>query len=572
MKAPDTVKYDSTARAWKFHSAPHIRMKLRRMFNSAKATGGDEITISHTEANAQDVHWFLLRYPHEIDTISAGLLSATVAAAHDRAEQCAAIMAGAVSGIRLELAKPARPYQIQAIELTANVGGLLCGDDLGLGKTLVGIGLATLPEARPMVVVCQTHLQRQWKQKLGEFAPMLSVEIAKTGTPYRTDADVVIMTYAKSAGWAGTITPRSIVFDEVQELRHSHNGDKKSKKYEAAQIMAGTATFRLGLSATPVYNYGGEIFNIMEILRPGALGDAGEFCREWCSSFQAGKWIVSDPAALGGFLRQENLMIRRTRADVGRELPAVQHFAQEVPYDPDVMKELAEDAVQLARTILGAGNFNEKGIAARQLDLKLRQATGIAKAPFIAKLVIDMVQAGKKVILAGWHREVYTIWQACFANENVPAWLYTGSESDSQKTKAAVSFIENEGGCVIMLSLRSGAGLDGLQAVCDTVVFGELDWSPQVHTQLIGRLQRDGQHNPAGVTAFYMVSDAGSDPIIAGILGVKMEQGGGITDPEIDISAQPMAGKLADADAQASGNRSIALAKDFMQRHNKRAA
>lgn len=575
MTPPDTIRYDSKARCWRFTSAPHIRMKLRRLFNSAKASGAAEIVISHTEANALDVHWFLSRYRHEIDPISAGLLAATVAAATERAAQCAAIMQGQLSGVPIQLNKPARPYQLQAIELAQNVGGLLCGDDLGLGKTVVGIGLVANPDARPAVIVCQTHLQRQWKQKFGEFAPMLSVEIAKTTRPYQVDADVLIMTYAKAAGWAGTVQPRTVVFDEVQELRHSHNGNEKSKKYEAAQIIAAGAAYRLGLSATPVYNYGGEIFNIMEILRPGALGDGQEFCKEWCSNYQAGKWIVEDPAALGAFLREQNLMIRRVRADVGRELPPVQHFAQEVTYDPEIMKALEEDAVQLARTILaGSGSsFNEKGIAARQLDLKLRQATGISKAPFIAELVTDMVRAGKKVILAGWHREVYAIWQAKFAQNEVPAWLYTGSESDSQKNNAARSFIEHKAGCVIILSLRSGAGLDGLQTVSDTVVFGELDWSPQVHTQLIGRLQRDGQVNPNGVTAFYMVSDAGSDPIIAAILGVKMEQGGGITDPEIDFSARPMASNLADTtEVQASENRSIALAKDFIQRHSKRAA
>ena len=36
---------------------------------------------------------------------------------------------------------------------------------------------------------------------------------------------------------------------------------------------------------------------------------------------------------------------------------------------------------------------------------------------------------------------------------------------------------------VLMMSLRSGAGLDGLQEVSHTAVFGELDWSPGVHRQ-----------------------------------------------------------------------------------------
>ncbi len=469
-------------------------------------------------------------------------------------------------GLKITLAKPARSYQMQAIELVHTVGGLLCGDDLGLGKTLVGIGLACIPEARPMLVVCQTHLQRQWKEKFGEFAPMLNVKIAKTGKPENVDADVLIMTYSKMAGWAGGgFLPRSVCFDEVQELRHKDTG-----KYDAAKVFAGSAAFRLGLSATPVYNYGGEVFSILNVLQPGALGEEAEFIKEWCISNYGGKMIVKDPAALGSLLRSQSLMIRRTRADVGRELPPVQSFAEQVPYDAEIMKGLTEDALQLARTILGKASFNEKGQAARQLDLKLRQATGIAKAPFVAELVADMVESGKKVILAGWHREVYAIWQAKFQCRNVSNWLYTGSESPAAKEKAAKEFIGHPKGGVFIISNRSGAGLDGLQTVSDTVVFGELDWSPQVHAQLVGRAQRDGQANPNGVSVFYLVSDAGSDPIIAGLLGIKMEQGQGITDPTVEIGEHALAEKLSNvSEEQATSNRVVALARDFWKRYGK---
>jgi hypothetical protein len=69
------------------------------------------------------------------------------------------------------------------------------------------------------------------------------------------------------------------------------------------------------------------------------------------------------------------------------------------------------------------------------------------------------------------------------------------------------------------MSLRSGAGLDGLQKRCSTMVFGELDWSPGVHHQCIGRLDREGQEQP--VTAMFLVCDDGSDPPMMEVLGLK---------------------------------------------------
>ena len=84
-----------------------------------------------------------------------------------------------------------------------------------------------------------------------------------------------------------------------------------------------------------------------------------------------------------------------------------------------------------------------------------------------------------------------------------------------------------------MMSLRAGAGIDGLQGVCRTVVFGELDWSPAVHEQGIGRIYRDGQTDP--VMAYFLLSDYGSDPVMLDVLGVKKSQSQGIRDPNADL-------------------------------------
>src|ERR1043165_5129308 len=62
-----------------------------------------------------------------------------------------------------------------------------------------------------------------------------------------------------------------------------------------------------------------------------------------------------------------------------------------------------------------------------------------------------------------------------------------------------------------------------------TRVDGELDWSPQVHKQCIGRLNRDAQESP--VTAVYLHAAGGSDPVILQTLGVKRAQSEGIINP-----------------------------------------
>ena len=62
------------------------------------------------------------------------------------------------------------------------------------------------------------------------------------------------------------------------------------------------------------------------------------------------------------------------------------------------------------------------------------------------------------------------------------------------------------------------------------IVIGELDWSPGVHEQAIGRVWRDGQEN--SVSAYFMVSTEGSDPFMVEALDLKERQIDGLRNPD----------------------------------------
>jgi CO dehydrogenase/acetyl-CoA synthase gamma subunit (corrinoid Fe-S protein) len=126
-------------------------------------------------------------------------------------------------------------------------------------------------------------------------------------------------------------------------------------------------------------------------------------------------------------------------------------------------------------------------MASRDLDMLVRKATGVSKARGVAAYVKILLENNIPVILAGWHRDVYDIWLNELA-EYKPV-MYTGTESPAEKEKSKMAFVNGETNLFI-ISLRSGIGLDGLQQRCSTVVIGELDHSPKVHDQLIGRADR----------------------------------------------------------------------------------
>ena len=143
-------------------------------------------------------------------------------------------------------------------------------------------------------------------------------------------------------------------------------------------------------------------------MRPDSLGTATEFAREWCSQEKR----INDPKAFGMFLRDEGLMLRRTRADVNRELPPVQIIPQYVESDPKVLDQIKGKAMELAKVILSSTQEfqGQKLRATEEFNIMMRQATGIAKAPYVAEFVRMLVESGESVMLYGWHRDVYNIW------------------------------------------------------------------------------------------------------------------------------------------------------------------
>lgn len=525
---------------------PHVVIRMKQLFPRIPKTATAVFRFPNDPAHCADLAWFTTRYPLSMASRCARRLAAGRRAYDKTQRELERIL---TRGFRsdsfagLQAGMVIREYQAQAIEILKRKTGLLLGDDLGLGKTYAAAGFCLVPGVLPAAVVVQTHLQDQWAEKLSEFTT-LTIHRIKGTKPYTLpSADVYIFRYSQLLGWIDTFENRyfkTVIYDEVQELRTGAS----SGKGEAAHKLSNFSKYRLGLSATPIYNYGFEIWNILRCIDDTVLGTQEEFRREWCEDER-----VKNPEALGTFLREQHIFLRRTKKDVGQHMPAVVPLVETVECDPAAMESIAVLAHRLALQTF-SGTFFERGAAARELDMMARQATGVGKALSVAAYVRILLEANVPVMLMGWHRAVYEIWNTTLADFK-PV-MFTGSESAKQKNDAKQAFLSGKTNLLIM-SLRSGAGLDGLQHHCSTVVFGELDWSPKIHEQVIGRLDREGQTEP--VTAIYLNCNDGSDPPIVELLGLKASQSSGIVDP----------GRVFEA-AKADVSRVRALAKQFLDK------
>jgi superfamily II DNA or RNA helicase len=505
---------------------PHVVIRLKALFPKIPRTADPPFVFPDTPEVATDLDWFTNRFPLELAPADRMRLR-RMRVEYERGQAAMAQLfaegyrAPPLAGLREGFV--VRPYQAQAVELLSLTGGLLLGDEVGLGKTYTTCAAMLKPGALPGVVVCHAHLQKQWCEVIETYTT-LTAHAVRTTRPYTLPgADVRVFRYSQLAGWSDlfdAIGVGLVAFDEIQDLRHGRDTDKGKAAYKLSRA----ALRRLGLSATPIYNYGAEVHAVLGFVAPGVLDTSENFNREWCSGGQ-----VKDPKALGTYLREQRVFLRRTKADIGQQLPAVNRIVDVVDHDGVELRSIDDLAHELAvRATTGAPL--QRGEAVRMLDLRVRHATGVSKAKAVAAIARILVEGGEPIVLVGWHRAVYETWLQELRDLK-PA-LYTGSETAAGKNAAKDAFLAGETDVLIM-SLRSGAGLDGLQARCSTMVFGELDWSPGIHHQCIGRLDREGQTKP--VTALFLVADDGSDPPMMEVLGLKASQASQIVDPSLGV-------------------------------------
>ena len=301
-----------------------------------------------------------------------------------------------------------------------------------------------------------------------------------------------------------------MIFDEIQELRRTG-----SEKYSAASLLSDASDNVIGLSGTPIYNLGGEIWNVINILDFHCLGDWESFSREWCYGY--GSRMIAKPELLGDYLRREGLMLRRNKADVLTQLPPKRRLVQYIDFDDkvyaDLMRPMREKFACLRRT----DSLSERALLEDEICQINRQATGIAKAPYVAAFVNALLENGEKVLLMAHHHAVMDVYKQALKSFH-PVFI-TGRESEKQKQDAVDAFMNGKTDLCV-LSLRSASGLNLQKATC--VVFGELDWSPAVHSQAEDRAHRIGQTD--SVLCYYLVAPGGSDSEMQDALGLKVSQ------------------------------------------------
>lgn len=518
---------------WRLSGDPQVIVMAKRLFPGSQGRGAGVARFPATPRIMQDLVWLMHRWPIEIVDEAAFDADYERAVSHYH-NRVASNKCLGPSSPGVNFTGKLRPFQEEGLSwMLANPRTLLA-DEMGLGKTVQALAYLATQPVWPVLIVPPPHLMRHWHTALKMFLqakPLgktedlfghneLSYHTLRglTATPL-PQAHIYLCHYLILRAWRTEIkavAPERVVFDEIQELRKAG-----SEKYSAASFISADAQSVIGLSGTPIYNAGGEIWNVLNAVEYHCLADWDSFTREWCAGY--GSDIVKSPDTLNTHLKREGLMLRRKKADVLTELPDKRRVVESVDSDSSLFWQLAKEAVELAKSATMTEDVLARGRLEREALSATRKATGVAKAKGCSAFIRGLLDAKEPTLVFAHHHDVFDI-LGSELKDFTPSRI-SGRETEAQKAAAMESFQEGRTD-LCFVSLRSATGLDGLQARARVVVFVELDWSPAVHTQAEDRAHRMGQHD--SVLCYYLVSDCGSDPDIMDALGLKIAQFTGI--------------------------------------------
>ena len=428
--------------------------------------------------------------------------------------------------------------------LLKSSGNALLADEMGLGKTVQTLSyVATEKQTFPVLVVAPLVTLNNWEREISKFMKKKSrngriIESeSPTSTIIRTGkskelpvTDFYIINYEllyKRLSDLSKLNLRTIVCDEVHNLR-----SKTTQKYKAVKKLAAlpSLSYRIGLSGTPIFNRGSEIWPIVDILRPGLLGSFKEFCEYFCYVNDKGKAIVLENkrASLRNEL-QKHVMLRRKKSDVLKELKDKVRYKEVIDADTDYyFDELGKIWTKLEEEQKDAETAFDKSASYHRAIQSERQIAGIAKLPHVINFVKNIMEIEESVVVFCHHKVIHKLLHDSLS-EFSPVSII-GGQSDKLRQDQIDKFQKGESKLMIA-GLRAGnVGINLTRA--KYVIFAELDWSPAIHRQAEDRLHRIGQKNT--VFAYYLIGNGTLDDHVANILVDKSYEIDSIMDETAD--------------------------------------
>jgi SNF2 family DNA or RNA helicase len=412
-------------------------------------------------------------------------------------------------------------YQLQAARsvLRAMRSRAILADEVGLGKTieaaLVASELRLRGLAAQTLILVPVGLVEQWQEELDRKFGLPSVLAQRGGFEHATRAAeqplvIASLASARRAPLRDAIAETAwdlIIVDEAHRLKNPQSA--------SARLVRGLrARYLVLLTATPVENRLEDLFQLVNLVRPGHMGTPREF-RARYGAARASIEPARNLAALQARMRE--VMVRHRRSELASMLP--RRLAETLCVQPGVEEAELYQMVSARVRASGRGAAPARKLALRSVQ-RLAGSSPRALVPSLEKLgwpdlarlaekvdrtekgrvLVELLRrhqaAGDKVVVFTAFRQTLGFLADLAAAAGLSAVAYHGGLTRQEKDRAVRSFREELG--VLLTTEAAGEGRN-LQ-FCHVMVNFDLPWNPMQIEQRLGRIHRIGQDHEVLLT------------------------------------------------------------------------
>ena len=409
------------------------------------------------------------------------------------------------------------PFQAEGVNFLASRSRALLAHEMGLGKSVMAIKAVIKTNSLRVLIVCPASVKYVWEKEIEKWtdsgAQVINTSKAQI-SDYRkwtvVNYDLLISKpiFLQLINYKWDV----LILDEAHYLKN--NRAKRTKAVYYPKGLADQADRVWLLTGTPVLNRPIELFSHLKALVPDLIApkffSRHDFATHFCNGYM-GEWGWNESGAsneeeLAKILSE--FMLRRLKKDVLKDLPDKTYqtiFLKGNKQQEELNKKEREVYERSQNSILGE-------------TATLRRECGIKKIPQIVEHVTNVLEAKRKIVLFAYHRDIILELSRALA-EYSPAVL--AGSTPSNKRQDEVERFRSSTSCRVFIGQieAAGTGIDGLQDVCDTVIFGEMSYVPGQISQAIDRCHRIGQKN--NVLVQFLIAEGSIDEDIADSIARK---------------------------------------------------
>ncbi|MCM3080249.1 DEAD/DEAH box helicase [Brevibacillus invocatus] len=408
------------------------------------------------------------------------------------------------------------PHQMETAERVLNDmrGRAILADEVGLGKTIeAGLIMKEYMVrglAKKILILVPASLVIQWTKELNQKFGIPAVAQKKEYMWRQHDVVVASIDTAKRDPHRRHVTDIEydmLIIDEAHKLKN-----KRTRNYQFVKEVR--KKYCLLLTATPIQNEMDELYNLINLLKPGHLGHTSSFA----SNYVEGKRQAKNNDALRTEI--EKVMIRNKRSDGGIHFTS--RRVQSIPISLTAEEmDLYAGVTRFVRDQYrsGAGGFNSLALITLQRevcsskeasfmtlynmhqrlpeDSPLRQEImelvelikRIDTHSKAAKTVELIQQINDKVIIFTEYRATQNYLQKYLHDHGITSVPFRGGFKRSKKDWMTDLF---QNRAQVLIATEAGGEGINLQ-FCNQVINYDMPWNPMRVEQRIGRVHRLGQ-------------------------------------------------------------------------------